>query len=275
MHNLQPLKADLHIPDGTTATITHLGDVQLASDLILHEVLCVPTFTPNLISIAKLTVNPQSSLLFSSTNCILQDHTLKREREIGRLQNGLYKLHAPNLNKPPDASVAGQISVGQSCIAQTVSKISDNIVYNSVTLNSTQLWHSRLGHPSTFILNKVPLVTPNSVTFDACDICHYFKQHRLAFPHSTFQSTCVFELIHLDVWGPYRQATHNNYSYFLTVVDDFSKATWVFLFTYKSQVPALIKNFIFYVHNQFKTSVQTVRSDNGTEFTNADLQDFF
>lgn len=113
------------------------------------------------------------------------------------------------------------------------------------------------------------------MTFDDCDICHYSKQHRLPFPQSNFQSTKLFELIHLDVWGPYKQVTHSNYYYLLTAIDDFSKATWVFLFSYKSRVSSLIQQFILYIHNQFKTSVQTVRLDNGTDFTNSDLQDFF
>lgn len=68
--------------------------------------------------------------------------------------------------------------------------------------------------------------------------------------------------------------SHNNYNYFLTVVDDFSKASWVFLFSSKTQVPSFIKNFTVYVKNQLSKSVKVIQSDNGTEFTNNDVQNY-
>lgn len=58
-------------------------------------------------------------------------------------------------------------------------------------------------------------------------------------------------------------------------MDDYSRATWVFLFAHKSQVPTLLNKFFAYVQNQFKTSPKTLRSDNGTEFTNTDITFFF
>lgn len=57
-------------------------------------------------------------------------------------------------------------------------------------------------------------------------------------------------------------------------MDDHSGCLWVLLFTEKSQVSLLVKIFINYVQNQFHTTAKTLRSDNGTEFTNIDLQTF-
>jgi transposase InsO family protein len=49
-------------------------------------------------------------------------------------------------------------------------------------------------------------------------------------------------------------------------VDDFSRFTWVFLMRNKSETQTLLRQFFHYVHTQFNTKVQKLRSDNGAEF---------
>lgn len=62
---------------------------------------------------------------------------------------------------------------------------------------------------------------------------------------------------------------------FLTSVDDFSRATWTYLLPSKHHVTFTVKHFYSYVQPQFKTSIQKIRSDNGKEFVNSTLSDFF
>ncbi|GAB2267394.1 hypothetical protein Dimus_038666 [Dionaea muscipula] len=54
--------------------------------------------------------------------------------------------------------------------------------------------------------------------------------------------------------------------YFLTIVDDFSRYTWVRLIRYKSDVSSHIKSFFSWVQTQFNTTVKILRADNGGEF---------
>ena len=77
----------------------------------------------------------------------------------------------------------------------------------------------------------------------------------------------MFELIHMDVWGPYFEPDRCGHHYFLTVVDDFSKATWVFLMQTKSQTSSLVPQFYSFILNQFNISIKQIRTDNGTEFS--------
>lgn len=49
----------LHFPNGATTAITHIGSVTLSSDITLHNVLCVPLFTYNLLSVSKLLSDTQ------------------------------------------------------------------------------------------------------------------------------------------------------------------------------------------------------------------------
>ena len=50
----------------------------------------------------------------------------------------------------------------------------------------------------------------------------------------------IFDLVHIDVWGPYSTPSTTGDSYFLTLVDDYSRAVWVFMFSSKTQVADLV-----------------------------------
>jgi len=62
-----------------------------------------------------------------------------------------------------------------------------------------------------------------------CDVCFCAKQTRSHFAISESKATKLFELIHCDIWGLYRIKASCGASYFLTIVDDASRATWVYL----------------------------------------------
>ncbi|CAH9113677.1 unnamed protein product, partial [Cuscuta epithymum] len=73
--------------------------------------------------------------------------------------------------------------------------------------DSRDLWHSRLGHPSMKVLRLLgslnkPLL--NSDQNKICDACMRGKQTRDSFDVSNARAVEPFELIHCDVWGPYR-----------------------------------------------------------------------
>uniref|UniRef100_A0A803M4N9 Integrase catalytic domain-containing protein n=1 Tax=Chenopodium quinoa TaxID=63459 RepID=A0A803M4N9_CHEQI len=96
-------------------------------------------------------------------------------------------------------------------------------------------------------------------------LLHSRLAHKHPFPISSSHASCAFELIHVDLWGPYRHSTLSGAHYFLTILDDFSRVTWTHLVHNKTQVPAIVKGFLAYVENQFSSFVKTIRSDNGTE----------
>lgn len=73
LENPVAMHSYLYLIDGSVATITHYGTVRLPNALILQHVLCVPTFTCNLISIPKLTVQTSCTVFFSLSACHLQD----------------------------------------------------------------------------------------------------------------------------------------------------------------------------------------------------------
>jgi len=74
-----------------------------------------------------------------------------------------------------------------------------------------------------------------------------------------------FSLLHCDVWDPHKISTHIGLHYFLTIVDVFSRCTWIFLMHHKSETQFLLTNFIQFVKTQFQINVQMIRVDNGTK----------
>lgn len=77
------------LPDNRTKQITQEGNIRLCSTIILENVLYVPCFRYNLISVNKLTANTQSRFIFYPNYCLLQDqktdHVLLKGRAIGKL----------------------------------------------------------------------------------------------------------------------------------------------------------------------------------------------
>lgn len=101
-----------------------------------------------------------------------------------------------------------------------------------------------------------------------CEVCHKAKQTREPFPLSEHQSKHLGDLVHLDLWGPYKVTSKDGYKYFLTIVDDYSRAVWVFLLKNKTETADYIISFVNMIHTQFDKQVKMFRSDNGTEFVN-------
>lgn len=78
------------------------------------------------------------------------------------------------------------------------------------------------------------------------------KFAKLSFDLNDSHASEKFELIHIDTWGPYEVATRGKYKHFLTIVDDYSRVTWVYLLHQKSDYLSTIKSFYNYVGVHFK-----------------------
>lgn len=72
--------------------------------------------------------------------------------------------------------------------------------------------------------------------------------------------------------GKSQVPTHQGFNYFLTIVDDYTRITWIFLMVNKSKTFIKLRQFIIDVKNQHNTNIHTIRSNNGTEFTSTNFQ---
>ncbi|KAI3758884.1 hypothetical protein L6452_06456 [Arctium lappa] len=78
----------------------------------------------------------------------------------------------------------------------------------------------------------------------------------------------------MDLFGPTNVMSIGKKSYCLVIVDDYSRFTWVYFLRTKDETSGLIKSFILRIENQTNQKVKVIRSDNGTEFKNLDLNTF-
>lgn len=89
---------------------------------------------------------------------------------------------------------------------------------------------------------------------------------------SSIKTSIPFELVHLDLWGPYRVSTYEGCITFLTIVDDFTRMTWVFFLKCKSDAYSVFTDFVKFVETQFGTVIKHVRSDNGLELCEGNMK---
>lgn len=111
-------------------------------NLILHNVLNIPSFKHNLLSINKITQISNLSAKFLANKCLLQDL-------VSKAQGGLYILE----------------------VNHDINSHASHTLLSDMYLS----WHSRLGHISK---NKLLHIPELSLTFDkpyVCEICQSAK----------------------------------------------------------------------------------------------------
>ncbi|GKA65402.1 ribonuclease H-like domain-containing protein [Tanacetum coccineum] len=109
-----------------------------------------------------------------------------------------------------------------------------------------------------------------------CVACLKGKQHKASYKTKTVSSICKpLQLLHMDLFGPVSVRSINRKSYCLVVTDDFSRFSWVFFLATKDETPEILKNFITGTQNQSDDKVKTIKSDNGTEFKNRIMNEFY
>ncbi|GJU01099.1 ribonuclease H-like domain-containing protein [Tanacetum coccineum] len=100
---------------------------------------------------------------------------------------------------------------------------------------SKLLWHNRLGYPVDQVLSllKNDLSISDNSSVPMCEVCQRAKQTREPFPLSDHKSK--------------------------TLVNDYSKAVWVYLVKIKDEVFDVFVSYIKMIHNQFDVKIKTVR----------------
>jgi hypothetical protein len=82
------------------------------------------------------------------------------------------------------------------------------------------------------------------------------------------------ELLHMDLFGSIAYISIGGSKYCLIIVDDYSRFTWVFFLREKPQTQETLKKFLRQAQNEFGLKIKKIRSDNGTEFKNSQIEGF-
>ncbi|GJT73360.1 integrase, catalytic region, zinc finger, CCHC-type containing protein [Tanacetum coccineum] len=79
----------------------------------------------------------------------------------------------------------------------------------------------------------------------------------------------------MELCGPMRVQTINGKKYILVIVDDYSRFTWVKFLRSKDETPKVVIKFLKQIQVGLNKTVRNIRTDNGTEFVNKDLTEYY
>nr|GFA41026.1 retrovirus-related Pol polyprotein from transposon TNT 1-94 [Tanacetum cinerariifolium]GFA41537.1 retrovirus-related Pol polyprotein from transposon TNT 1-94 [Tanacetum cinerariifolium] len=145
------------------------------------------------------------------------------------------------------------------------------------------LWHQRLSSLNFDTINdlaKNNLVSglPKFKYHKAhlCPSCEQGKSKRASHPPKPVpNSRQRLHLLHMDLCGLMRIASKNGKRFVLVIVDDYSRYTWVHFLISKDEAPKVIKTFLKRITILLQSRVIIIRTDNGTEFKNQVLKEYF
>ncbi|GJT98541.1 retrovirus-related pol polyprotein from transposon TNT 1-94 [Tanacetum coccineum] len=144
------------------------------------------------------------------------------------------------------------------------------------------LWHRRLLHLNFGTLNKLAkdglargILRLKFQKDHLCSECALGKSKKSSQPKAKDTNQEKLYLLHMDLCGPMRMASINGKRYILVIVNDYSRFTWVRFLRTKDEAPEAIIKCIKNIQVRLNAIVRNVRIDNGTEFVNQTLREFY
>ncbi|KAJ9565735.1 hypothetical protein OSB04_001701 [Centaurea solstitialis] len=239
------------------APVVGQGDI-VCKDITIKNVAHVVGLNHNLFSIGKF-CDKDLEVYFKKRRCVVRTEEGK-ELLVGSRRTNLYTIRLQHKLQYPSTCL-----ISRSSLRQAV------------------LWHKRLSHLNFRYIDKIvkhqlvsgiPLIKFEQE--EMCPGCEKGKMKRASHPPKPEQgSKSPLSLLHMDLCGPMKYQSLAGRKYILVIVDDFSRYTWTKFLKTKDETSSLIINFIKAVQLQLKLPVQTVRTDNGTEFKNSILKSFY
>jgi hypothetical protein len=114
-------------------------------------------------------------------------------------------------------------------------------------LNSTFIWHCRLGHINEKRMEKLHrdglLHSFDFKSFETCESCLLGKMTKAPFTGQSERASELLGLVHTDVCGPMSSTARGGFGYFITFTDDFSRYGYVYLMRHKSESFEKFKKF--------------------------------
>ena len=98
------------------------------------------------------------------------------------------------------------------------------------------------------------------------------KHERSPFLSSVFRAQKPLELVHMDLCGPIKPSIQGGKSYFLLIVDDFTRYMWISLLTCKAEALNRFNKFKVMAEEETETKLKYERSDRGGEFLSKEFK---
>ena len=117
------------------------------------------------------------------------------------------------------------------------------------------------------------LVSLTKVDLQLCEPCLAGKACRK--PFGTKKRVAhLIELVHSDICGPMNKRARHGASYFLTLIDDYSRYSYVYLLSHHHEALDCFKRFVAEVDNKHEKGIKTFRTDRGCEYLSEKFKEF-
>ena len=137
---------------------------------MLTNVLHVPDFHFNLLSVNKLCMQINGCIIFSPSECILQG-PMSQAVVLGRANSGLYHVQLPT-------AAAAETTPKPLVMMQSESQ---PVFRQNFHFSDIDFWHLRLGHLSLDRMKQIQLPCNKERTNMICSICPKARLHRQTF----------------------------------------------------------------------------------------------
>jgi transposase InsO family protein len=238
--------------DNSQGRVLGFGNIAISSEHFISKVFLVETLDYNLLSV--------SQLYNMGYNCTFTDVSRRSDGSIafkGVLKGKLYVVDFTKDKVQLDTCLITKSNMGW-------------------------LWHRRLAHVGMKNLHKLlkgdHVIGLTNVVFEKdrpCGACQAGKQVGSSHPAKNIMTTSrPLELLHMDLFGPIAYISIGGNKYGLVIIDDYTRFTWVFFLHDKSETQGVFKKFLRRAQNEFNLRIKKIRSDNGSEFKNTQVDDY-
>lgn len=227
------------VGNGDSLSITHVGTGYIGDKsctVPLQNVLVVPEIKKSLLSVHQLTNDYPCYFVFRGSQFYLKDVKTNQILLSGTNSNGLYTFKEPQV--PPVTALFSHRH-----------RSADE-----------QVWHRRLGHPNTQVLQHLRMnkfISVNKPTVSLCDSCQISKSAKLPFYPSESRAVSPLGKIHCDLWGPAPIPSFQQFRYYVIFIDDFSRYCWLYPLKQKSDFIDVFVGFQKLVETQFTSKIKT------------------
>jgi transposase InsO family protein len=242
--------------DENQGLVKGLGKIAISPDHSISNVFLVDSLDYNLLSVSQL-YKMSYNYLFTDIGVIVFRRSDDSIAFKGVLDGQLYLVDFNDNKAELDTCLIAKTNLGW-------------------------LWHRRLAHVGMKNLHKLlkgeHILGPTNVHFEKdkiCSACQAGKEVGVHHPHKNIMKTDrPLELLHMDLFGSIAYISIGGSKYCIVIMDDYSRFTWVFFLQEKSQTQETLKRFLRQDQNEFRLRIKKIRSDNGTEFKNSQIEGF-
>ena len=229
------------------------GDIELNSNFTIQNALLVENFQYNLLSVSQLCDN-NYKVIFLENECLIKTNETFKTILKGTRNSNIYTISLPNSST--------------KCLM--------------TQQEESWLWHRWLGHSHPRLIHKISqsglvrgLPNLNNLDNKICNACQQGKKPRAQHQLTNQERTkSVLELLHLDLFDSHGAKSLNGSQFYLVIIDDYSRFTWVRFLKHKSDTLDQLTNLCKLIENQKNLKIKRLRSDHGGEFKNHRFTDF-